>query len=91
MRKALFYMFLTHQSALFYMFRGIQNALFYKFQYLSVSSTLKYYGIECIEGRITHDSKFHLPKSPIVVQKVPKKATFGTTIGTFFRIFVFSS
>ena len=35
-------MFLTHQ-----------NALFYKFQYLSVSSTLKYYGIECIEGRIS--------------------------------------
>ena len=63
MRKALFYMFLTHQSALFYMFRGIQNALFYKFQYLSVSSTLKYYGIECIEGRITHDSKFHLSKA----------------------------
>lgn len=87
MRKALFYMFLTHQSALFYMFRSIQNALFYKFQYLSVSSTLKYYGIECIEGRITHD----IAKSPIVVQKVPKKATFCTTIGTFSRIFVFSS
>ena len=28
-------------------------------------------------------SKFHLQKVPIVVPKVPKKATFGTTIGTF--------
>lgn len=46
------------------MFWGIQNSLFYKFQYLSVSSTLKYYGIECIEGRITHDSISFICQKP---------------------------
>ena len=37
----------------------------------------------CIGVWITLDSKLHLQKVPIVVPKVPKKTTFGTTIGTF--------
>ena len=46
----------------------------------------------CIGVWITLDSKFHMQKVPIMVPKVSKKATFGTTIGTFYVFsIVFSS
>ena len=40
-----------------------------------------------IEHLHTAKNSIKTEKSAIVVPKVPKKATFGTTIGTFFPIF----